>query len=354
MHLPLLLALSCCLGQPDITPRPFLSAMFERHAPEFYAVQADMWGQLADEGCGDEAAWVYAYKYAQYANREGGRTYDLDSILVSAKSRGLRDDSFALNFLRAANTRDFTERAAHLKRAFRDRPGHHATYTGLTAHYEVTGQDSLRDDMLQRINAAKPIPPAVMDYNYNQLNSVEHNAILLTYGDADTFPSWLLQAVYGQRTDVRVINWSLLAYADGYRETVSKELGLALPVATDERALLDALKRTGRPVYVGLGRDTAELPPDVADKLKVTGLAMRYGDSVRDNIAFLRNVYERVWRLERLRAPLADDMYQRVADRLNGNYLVALDALRTDSADAEQSQAVEELMKALEARAIGS
>ena len=76
--------------------------------------------------------------------------------------------------------------------------------------------------------------------------------------------------------------------------------------------------------------------------------------NIYDNTAFLRNAYERVWRLERLRTPLADDMYQRVADRLNGNYLVALDALRTNSGDAEQSRGVGKLMKALEARATGS
>jgi len=60
------------------------------------------------------------------------------------------------------------------------------------------------------------------DIASNYLASVDENAVLLTYGDNDSFPLWYIQDVEGFRTDVRVANLSYLQ-SGFYIETMSRK-----------------------------------------------------------------------------------------------------------------------------------
>ncbi|WP_353079500.1 DUF2723 domain-containing protein [Flavobacterium sp.] len=69
------------------------------------------------------------------------------------------------------------------------------------------------------------------------LDSCEPNAILFTIGDNDTFPMWYLQEIEGYRTDVRIVNTSLLAtdwYIDEMKIKSNKSEALPISFTHDQ------------------------------------------------------------------------------------------------------------------------
>ncbi len=96
------------------------------------------------------------------------------------------------------------------------------------------------------------IPAQLLDFAHNMLVSARPGAIIFTNGDNDTFPPEALQALYGIREDVNVVNLSLMNYVSYSTEVLVKRFNGKGPLTAEEIKSLNSQwkkgnKRAGTP-----------------------------------------------------------------------------------------------------------
>ena len=180
----------------------------------------------------------------------------------------------------------------------------------------------------------------ITNYNYNVLMGLKKNAILVTDGDNDTYPVWLLQA-QGIRKDVTVLNLNLIGGLEDYRAKVFAELGVAkwekreksdaeMIEKERDRYRKEIVKHIATntkkyPVYLALTAACNEKYLDsIKQNLYLTGLAYLYSNESVDNIAFLKKNMEQNFALDYIDKTFYQDLSPQMVKIANGNYIVPM------------------------------
>ncbi len=168
------------------------------------------------------------------------------------------------------------------------------------------------------------MPEPLVDFGYNLLVGLEPKAILLTNGDNDTYPPVALQAARKFRTDVAVVNLSLLNL-EWYRRQL-REGPLAVPVplsftssgasesATESdravKELVENLRQSGwkRPLYAAV--TVAGIEKLIPNRLSLEGIVYRVlpttgGEPEIDAQRMARNL-DKLYRLESVNSVALD------------------------------------------------
>ena len=150
--------------------------------------------------------WMYAARYAENPRygpllEKGLKKYPGSPVLLYLKAMTLmvRHDP-----AQRSAVLDYLNRAVALDPAYDD-PWYSLVIEQMALDHPAEVRRAL--GKLLELGA---VDDATLDYCSNMLTCLEPGAILVTNGDMDTYPCWMLQLVEGVRPDVVVLNQSLL------------------------------------------------------------------------------------------------------------------------------------------------
>jgi len=240
MSISLFLVVACQNNTPTVQeverPQTVVSKRIVVFSDSVYNQMAEEWSNYYKVFPSElaYANWMYAARYAGHAGYKsllmgGIKMYPANPTLLYLA--GMRERKVPSS----ENDLAMTIRASELDEAYTD------PWFNLVIEYLARNQLTKMDDALHHLLRSGGIAETVMDYNYNLLVSLEENAILITNGDNDTYPGWILQRILDHRPDVKIVNRSLLN-TDWYPDHVISE-GVPRFIT---KAALGELKKTTR------------------------------------------------------------------------------------------------------------
>ena len=207
-------------------------------------------------------------------------------------STGSNQDSFNYYYSQYLNSESSNKDYQSLLSAYRMNPNYSELYFEMAKYYELSNETLNKRAFCEKLKATK-LTPSLREYAYNTLMSVEQNGILVTYGENDTYPIWVLQTIEGIRTDIKILNFDLMMNQT-YRTRIAKEFGLnfAKSYSKNINILADvATRNSSKPIYFALTVSHLVLK-DLKKNLFSTGLAFKYSKSSFNNIPLLKQNWE--------------------------------------------------------------
>lgn len=317
----------------------------EKKPIPWYVQQTALWKAELDKNPSNGYAWYNYYRATRNTIRLDTTDKRTHKEKIAVLTNLVNDmekavpQSFEFNLCKWMNGgNDYEHCLPNLKKAVQLGPERIELISEAITWAEVERDMTRRDLYAQKWYESPMASPGLLYYNHNVLTGLKPNAILLTQGDNDTYPAWIIQS-QGIRKDVTVINTSLLNI-DVYRDKVFKELGIAKWPTAGQNAMKDSTVASSNhyhnelvkhlaanskkyPVYLALTTDEKLIQP-IADKLYLTGLAYEYSATTIDNIALMKKNFEQVYTLDYIDKPFYHDISVYWSNRCVSNYIVPM------------------------------
>lgn len=327
-------------------PENQISFAQESKPHSYYVEQAELWWKEIEKDKTIEMSW-YNYFRAN-RNAQGTAGWSKDFVNESQYLKTGPDivklleenipNTFTYNYV-VWNERGFDPtKGSYLLKAYEMNPDFEGIHATMITYTDCIFDFEKRKEVNEKWFERNEMSPGLLNYGYNVLMSLEPNAIIFTQHDNDTYPLWMLQDVKKIRTDVTVLSFDMLL-VKSYRDKVfdrhnirelEKEFYESNPYNL-EAVLTHILGNyTGdRPIYVGF-TVTPKYYQSHKEKMRISGLALRYSEKPIDLLDFNKNLIENGFYLDYLSLQLTNDKNQNNVNNQNRSYLKCFEIVYKD------------------------
>lgn len=302
---------------------------------DYYAVQTDLWRDIARSNPKDEQAWKNYFRAAWY--KKWYNKADTTANDVLREMEKAVPGSYIYNYACYRKYMGMQESHLYARAAMKQLPEtmDQNDYDIWFCYAAQVGDEENMERIAKRYYNSGLYSPYVLQYNYNELQGMEENGIYIGNGDAILIPKWIMQYAKGLHRDKAIVCMSFLALKH-YREYIFRKLGVEMPEFKEAKTQADydenvfraveALRKgTKRPTYFS-SFNGVEINKPWEDKLYNEGLTLKYSDKPYDNFAVKRSNVEERYLLEYLIESFSPNKWDS-GNRLNANYVVMLSDL---------------------------
>ncbi len=318
-------------AQSTTEPEPIFSITKAMFPTNYYESQAELWKKETEKQPDNPDTWYNFFKAARNIRISGGdNPHDMTKLLEDMGK--VVPNSFEYHFATFWHSTSNEHNWDALKKAYEINPSRSITYKDFLTYYQKLGDEKQLAFFAKKWLESGDFEPLVLDWNYNLLIGVEENGILITYGDSDTYPIWLLQYGLNIRKDVTVMNIHLVTGWEAYRNRLFRQMGI--PALNNKDLNTQNLHASCLEHILKNARQTVDVAvsvrPSMHEKfeseLHLVGLALRYSETPIDNLAILKNNWENQFRKDNLQLPysLKKEGFRDMKYYMMMNYMPAI------------------------------
>lgn len=341
------LSLSTFAISSDNDPKPekiYYRSEIEKSG-EYYIEQARLWKNVLDKDKTNADAWLNYFFASRYAKSIGGQS-EIDLNKIAEDAWEAVPNTFEGHYLMYARNSWNKENRKYLYKAYEIAPNRSISYHSFAVHYEMERETQKVKEFVDKLYEARRYSNGLLAWNYNVLQSVSEDGILITWGDNDTYPVWLLQYGKNIRPDVNVLNINLLSMQD-YADKILPEIGIPKFTNWDNENLQQALTKhiienSKRPVHINVTTNHSIREP-FDDNLYLTGLTYLYSEKQFDNIAILKKNIENKFAMDYVKVILGYEREQEIVNQINMSYIPSFMLLYKHYEESEDKAKAEEL-----------